>query len=218
MQPDVAETRRRRQAGRRHRIADDRLIDVAEGEIPVGKQSPGRLVVPRSVAELDGRRPSLEEAGQAVEQPVRGRVAPERPGKLEEPRADAAGLLEGGEGVDEPPHRSVVGRPLVRDAAPRLHREEESGEVGDPLRPAADHPLAGNPVEGVVELDAVDVAGDETQAIDAAPGRVDRADPVGVRPPRRADVETFDDGILPHASIFGVFKWKINGDCDITGP
>ena len=124
------------------------------------------------MAKLDGRRAPLEEPSEPVEELERGVGPAEGPGELEEPGPDASRFLERSEGVDEPPDRVVVGRPLVGDTAPDLDGEEKPRQIGDPLRPAAHQPLSRDAIEGVVELDAVDIPGDETEPVDAPTGLV----------------------------------------------
>src|SRR6185312_10492047 len=111
------------------------------------------------------------------------RELPEQGAKLPAPRQRFEWLIEA-------PDPSVEHRqPLdVGDVAAHLHREAEP--FGTLIDPALDGGAGGEAVEGVVDLDRVEVLG-----VEAEPGalrdalRIEELAPVGVDPARAADVD-----------------------------
>src|SRR2546426_505490 len=163
-----------------------RGVGDAQGGVARAEQAVGLVVEPARVAELERRPEPRRELGEEVAEPI-GRL-PEIGRELEEDRAELVPERAGG--VAEVPERLVhVAEPgHVRDPLRRLQDEDEAGRRR--VAPRRERPRVRHPVERRVDLDrreALDVPGEHLRGREV--GGIERALPLGVVVPGRADAE-----------------------------
>jgi len=167
------------------------LVNVAERDAEFAELLEGFRGEPRDVPDFDHQGVFFEfgdDSGEPLPVFRRGR---ERPGELDEDCTELAGVEEGlharSVSVDV---GGIPGRlALVREAPPELGGEAEVGVVRDALEPAFGVGRWRRPVEAGVNLNAVNVAGEIGEGIEAGGlGRgIDDAFPIGVGPACGAD-------------------------------
>jgi hypothetical protein len=163
----------------RRRLAPAAVVDDERGAV-LAQQRPYRLGEPARVAQLE-RVPARREVGERVGEPVV--VAAEGVGQLPQHRAELGRLDQRRDRLVVAPDPAVhVREPLhVGQVLARLDREDEV--VRRVVDPAVDRRRLGQPVEGGVDLDGVELA---RVVLEPPPRRqarrVERLLPAGVVP------------------------------------
>src|SRR5690606_7269878 len=179
--------------GRLDGVSEEGLSDMGEADASFPEMIQELGGVPGAVPDLDDEGEVTEAVDQVVEPGARLVGVPEGPGELQEHGPEAACLRQGVQAGSCLPHLGP--RPsllaLMGEAAPELGGEAEVRVVANPFGPPFRNICGSGAVEGSVDLDRTEVAGEKGEGVEPFRLwlRVDDPCPVVVGPACRADAD-----------------------------
>ena len=177
---------------RLERVGNLRLVEVAEADSIFTQKPISRSPVPRGVADLQDKGVISKLPTQSFQELKIGFAVMKRVGKLEEQSPKGLGFQKRGKAVFEIGFVGL-GESLapVGEVSIEFGGEFELGVEAGSFQPAPAHLGGGNPIEGVVELEGVEILGKVSQGVEFRPswGRINDPVPILIRPPCRADTD-----------------------------